>query len=193
MDKNEFLHKKYQILSEKQNSIKDECIKDISYYQKKININLVFIGIAHTGKSTSIGHLLYSTNNINSNDFQKLAKQSKEWGIYSFRYAWIMDKYKLERESTHTLITTSRKFETEKYFFSLVDIPGKKNLIKNEIKGIFQGDVAIIVVPADAIENIFSDKESLVFIFFPGFCFSVTSLILGSYCCAYFISFKKKL
>ena len=163
--KNEITKKIYQILSEKQNSINKEFTKDISdisFYQKKININLVFIGMTHAGKSTSIGHLLYSTKNININDFQKLAKQAYEYGYYSFRYAWIMDTCKYERERGHTHSGYSREFETEKYYFSIIDIPGKKNLIKNTIKGIFQGDVAIIVVPADkdGIKNIFSDEES---------------------------------
>jgi elongation factor 1-alpha len=155
-----------QILSENLHSIKEEYDKYISnekifsFYQKKININIVFIGMEHAGKSTTIGHLLYSAKNLD--DFQEKVNPVYGYNADSFRYAWIMDKSKLERESRHTIRISSRKLETQKYYFSLIDIQGKKNLIKNAIKGIFQGDAAVIIVPADsdAIKNIFSDNES---------------------------------
>ena len=114
----------------------------------------------HAGKSTTIGHLLYSTKNIDN--FYEIAKQAFNKNAHSFRYAWIMDKFEPERVSGHTIRISSRPLETQKYYFSLIDIQGKKSFIKNAIKGIFQGDAAVIVVPADkdAIENIFSDNES---------------------------------
>jgi elongation factor 1-alpha len=71
-----------------------------------------------------------------------------------------MDKSKSEREMCHTNRISSRKLETEKYYFSLINIQGKKNLIKNAIKGIFMGDAAIIIVPAVGFESIFSDNQS---------------------------------
>ena len=138
--KDEIIIKINEILSKNLNSTNKEYTNqtiDISFYQKKININLVFIGMAHAGKSTSIGHLLYSTKNIDLKNFQKLSKQAYEYGLYSFRYAWIIDKLKSERESGHTINTSSIKLETEKYYFSIIDIPGKKELIKNSIRGIF--------------------------------------------------------
>jgi elongation factor 1-alpha len=145
--KDEISKKIYQILTEKKQNYK-EYIEDMSFYQDKININIVFIGMEHAGKSTTIGHLLYSTKNIN--DFQE----------FSFRYAWIADKRQIERESGHTYRISTRKLETEKYYFSLINIQGKKNLIKNAIKGIFMGDAAIIIVPAVGFESIFSDNQS---------------------------------
>ena len=130
----------------------------MSLYQKKININIVFIGMEHAGKSNTIGHLLFSTKNIN--DFQEISKKAKENDKYSFKYAWIMDKSKSEREMCHTNRISSIKLETEKYYFSLINIQGKKKLLKNAIKGIFMGDAAIIIVPAVGFKSIFSDNQS---------------------------------
>ena len=148
------------ILSENLNSIIKDNNEDISFYQNKININIVFIGMEHAGKSTTIGHLLYSTKNIDN--FQEIANQAYNKNAHSFRYAWIMDKLESEREMHHTNKISSKKFETQKYYFSLIDIQGRKYLIKNALKGIFLGDAAVIVVPADndGIKNIFSDDNS---------------------------------
>ena len=136
--------------------------EDISIYQKKPNINLVFIGNKGSGKSTTIGHLLYDTGNIDFNEFEKIKISAKNYISYSYRYAWIMDKFYHERTYRNTINASYNKFETDKYFFSIIDIPGKKKFIKNATKGIFEGDVAIIIVPVDKdFEKLFSEEESL--------------------------------
>ena len=65
INKKDKITKKFE-LSYKKNLISKECNEDISFYQNKININIVFIGMEHAGKSTTIGHLLYSTKNIDN-------------------------------------------------------------------------------------------------------------------------------
>ena len=50
---------------EKINQIKNDNVE--SFYAKmnrKVLINLAFIGNKYSGKSTTVGHLLYSTGNI---------------------------------------------------------------------------------------------------------------------------------
>ena len=73
-----------------------------------------------------------------------------------------MDKFYHERTYRNTINASYNKCETDKYFFSIIDIPGKKKFIKNATKGIFEGDVAIIIVPVDKdFEKLFSEEESL--------------------------------
>ena len=148
-----------------ENNMQQKEINEDIYtqYQRKPNINIVFIGNAQSGKSTTIGHLLYDTGNIDINEFQKIKNESYEIGIYSDRYAWIMDKYYHERTYSHSINNSSIKLETEKNYYTLIDIPGQKRLIRNALRGIFEGDISVIVVPADEnkLKDLFSDKETL--------------------------------
>ena len=51
---------------------------------RKVLINIAFIGNRKSGKSTTIGHLLYSTGIINQNEFIKIYNQSIEYGCPSY-------------------------------------------------------------------------------------------------------------
>ena len=169
-------------LSEQTENLINEQINNSLDYQTKININLVFIGSGQSGKSTTIGHLLLDTNTISSDYFENIKKYVQQYNFYySYRYAWIFDSTYHERTWRHTIESKSKKLETEKYFFSVIDIPGKKNLVKNATLGIFQGDAAIIVVPADEIsfQEIFSEETSFKDQIITAFTMGIKQIIVG--------------
>ena len=95
----------------------------------KVRINIVFIGHVDCGKSTTAGHLIYKLGGIDKNDIERLEKEATEMNRRSFKYAWVLDKLKAERERGITIDISLSKFETTKYYCTLIDAPGHRDFI----------------------------------------------------------------
>ena len=120
----------------------------------KPHINLMTAGHVDSGKSTLIGRLLFDTGAIREDEMRKLKELAKELKKETFEFAFVMDKLKEERQRGLTIDIMHRPFETQKWFFTIIDCPGHRDFVKNMITGASQADACIFVISAKQGEGI---------------------------------------
>lgn len=128
----------------------------------KPHMNLAVIGHVDHGKSTLVGRLLFETGAVPAHIIEQYKKEAEAKGKATFEFAWVMDSLKEERERGLTIDIAHRRFDTPKYYFTVVDCPGHRDFVKNMITGASQADAALLVVAAK--EGIMPQTKEHVFL-----------------------------
>ena len=128
----------------------------------KPHMNMVVIGHVDHGKSTLVGRLMLDTGQFPAHQIEAFKKEAGEKGKGTFFLAWVMDNLKEERERGVTIDVAHKKFDTDKYYFTIIDAPGHRDFVKNMITGASQADAAILT--CSAIEGPQAQTKEHVFL-----------------------------
>jgi elongation factor 1-alpha len=128
----------------------------------KPHMNLVFVGHVDHGKSTTVGRLMFDSGNIDEQAMRKLKEKAQELGKGGFEFAFVMDNLKEERERGVTIDLAHKKFDSDKFNFTIIDAPGHKDFIKNMITGASQADAAVVVVAAN--DSVMAQTKEHIFL-----------------------------
>ncbi|EFD92299.1 MAG: elongation factor 1-alpha [Candidatus Parvarchaeum acidophilus ARMAN-5] len=142
--------------------------------ETKPHMNLIFIGHVDSGKSTTVGRLLYETGSFSEQDKAKIQKDIETLGKVDFEFAYFLDTSGEERKKGVTIDLSHEKFVTDKYKFTIIDAPGHVDFIKNMITGASEADAAVLIV--DAKEGVMQQTREHVYL---ARVFGVKNLIIA--------------
>ena len=123
---------------------------------ESIKKKFAVIGHVDTGKSTTLGHLIYQTNNISDHEMDNIRREAEQNGKKKFCYAYLMDTDKSERNRGVTEQSNIIDISYNNISYQIIDTPGHKIYIKEMIETLSMHNDATVCVLVSCIENEFN-------------------------------------
>ncbi|HEY9786025.1 MAG TPA: adenylyl-sulfate kinase, partial [Candidatus Obscuribacterales bacterium] len=110
-----------------------------------IHKKVVVIGHVDHGKSTLLGRVLLDCGRVPEDKVESVRKTCRDRGI-QFEPAFLFDALKEEQEQGISIDSTRVFFEHAGLVFTLIDVPGHLEFLKNMTSGASEAEIAILVV-----------------------------------------------
>jgi elongation factor 1-alpha len=104
------------------------------------------LGHVDSGKSTLCGSLLYHTKAVSQEQLDRLDREAQMLGKGSFKYAFVINNLKAERERGITIENHTAFCQFQDYSVALINTPGHRDFVKTTYAGIAEADYGIVVV-----------------------------------------------
>ncbi|MFL5386695.1 MAG: adenylyl-sulfate kinase [Longimicrobiaceae bacterium] len=111
-------------------------------------LRIVTAGSVDDGKSTLIGRLLHDTRSIMDDQWEAVARASRQRGDEGVNLALLTDGLRAEREQNITIDVAWRYFSTPRRRFVIADTPGHLQYTRNMVTGASTAELAIVLVDA---------------------------------------------
>lgn len=125
---------------------------------EKSIIKISMIGHVDTGKSTTLGNLLYLTGNISEHNMEKTRKEAENNGKKKFCYAYLLDIDIEERNRGITQSYNIIDFMYQDKNYKLIDTPGHKIYIREMIEALSTNNDSVVCLLVSCIENEFNSS-----------------------------------
>ena len=114
----------------------------------KEQLKVLTCGSVDDGKSTLIGHLIYNSKKLYTDQIKSLELENKIKKNNTIDYSLLLDGLDEEREQKITIDVAYRYFFTDKKKYTILDTPGHEEYTRNMAVGASQADLAIILIDA---------------------------------------------
>ncbi|TNV74710.1 hypothetical protein FGO68_gene15208 [Halteria grandinella] len=123
-------------------------------FTEKPHQSILFLGPQSCGKSSVAGQVVYKLGGVWNNKLEMIRQELMEINQPDYLYARIMDQRRDEKKACMTKYFSLYSCETNVKSYSLINVPGKLQYLKEILIGIALADVVVFVLSGNRESNL---------------------------------------